>query len=327
MTQRSLWMSILLAVAPAMALAQEEEPAPAGDPASPTEGIGTAEDPMSEEDDDAATYDNPDDPNAVTTDDLDGTAKKKKAPRPTKQTYPIEAIERPLTLTAGQAEVSLEIPLQSLGSDGRSATQILRGAYGVTQDIQIGVSYGFGLELLSPADGQKAYEPGKAFSLDGAYAVLPGKLAATLSIPFYADPFAMSVTLGAPFRIGLTDKLAIVGGENLLQLAVVKMPVDVANPGLNVATVLAAENSIPEPAGHLNINFGVLYQHKPNLAVTARFGMFFPDFGDLTEAYSLSCGVLWSKSNRIDVGGRLGTADIDEFGETFFLSLFAAYRL
>jgi hypothetical protein len=55
--------------------------------------------------------------------------------RPTKETYPIEAILRPLTLTEGQAEVLLDVPflllpdLDELGEE-QTARRVPPGAAG-----------------------------------------------------------------------------------------------------------------------------------------------------------------------------------------------------
>lgn len=313
---RSAWLAVLVAfLMPSVAVAEDTEG---------VDGIGTAEDP-NVPDDEETTGDRPDEADAVTGKDLEGPAVVKKA-RPTKATYPMAIIERPLTLTETQIEVTFEMPVLvgPVGADAQM-TQVLRGAYGITQDIQVGLSYGFGLEQLGPND----FEPGKAFSVDGGYAVVPGILAATISLPFYVDPFAWSVTLGAPFRLKVSDKVAFVGGQELLQIKLVEMPVSVSDPGQNIGQLAAIATSQPAPAGHLNLQLGVLYQHKPNLALSAQMGYFLTDFSSDEQMIPVTLGIIWSKDNKLDLGGRAGVNTLESGDDRFagIVSLFAAYRL
>lgn len=325
---RSLWMSALFALYPLLAGAQATKGA---DQSKPPEGIGTAEDPLAgqeevEEDDTATTYDDPNDPDAVTT--RDSSRRGKQAVRYTKGTYPIEAIDRPLTLAASQFEISLDVPVEAIGADGGPfMTQVLRAGYGVTTDLQIGVAYGIGLELLNPPEGAKAFEAGKAFSLDAAHTILPGNLAAQLSLPFYADPFAWSVSLGVPFRVKITDKIAFVGGQDLVAITLVRFPVDPAQPWMNVAHVALDAVGAARNDGHVNLNFGAQIQAKRNLAFTAKLGLYFPDFDDNNDRVYTLLGAAWSKNPKLDIGGRLGVGDLGRMGDTFGLAVFVAYRL
>src|SRR5262245_37350935 len=88
------------------------EPAPAGAPAPAGTTAPAEEAPVP---DDFKVNDDPNDPDAATThmDDVPLEVQAKAWVRPTKDTYPIEAIERPLTLTEGQAEVLLDLPFFS----------------------------------------------------------------------------------------------------------------------------------------------------------------------------------------------------------------------
>src|SRR5512134_3215981 len=79
----------------------------------------------------------PDDPMALVPRD---PAPREPPVRFTKRDYPTELVRRPMTLAAQQAEVSLDMPFS--GNDGSPAlTQVLRGAFGVTVDLQLGVTY------------------------------------------------------------------------------------------------------------------------------------------------------------------------------------------
>lgn len=336
MTQRRLWLAVLVAslVAPAGVFAQTK----GGIEQPEDSGIGTAEDPNipdePEGDDDDATADEPGDADAVTVGDLEGTTKKK-APRITKKTYPLAVIDRPVTLAAAQTEVSLDVPItlgvQDVGGNDLASammTQVIRGTYGITQDLQVGIAYGVGRELLGKESGIMGFEAGKAFSLDGGYTVIPGMLAGTAGLAFFAgDPFAMSLALGAPFRVSLGKKLAVIGGQDLLTFKLVKMPVSVSDPNQNITTAadIAINGSAPNVL--LNVTFGALIQAKPNVALTGLIG-FLSTFEGERQPVSLTFGVTWSQSPKLDFSARAGLRSLDrDIDQSFGMGLFVAYRL
>jgi hypothetical protein len=334
MELRRLLAALILAV-PALASAQGTgDKKPAGGATPPP---ATATPPPAEEEapipDDFKVNDDPNDPDAMTTrPDPDETAIKAEVQakvRFTKADYPIEAIMRPLTLVEGMAEVGLDIPFVSYGlpadETGRAFTQVLRAGYGVTEDIQIGLTYNFGLQQVAP---ESHYEAGKAFSVDALYNLIPGWLALQVSLPFYVDPFAMSLTLGAPFRLKLHEKIAIIGGQNLLQIKFVKFPVDPENPAYNVGTVAGIDAAGQgEPDGNFNLLFGALFQAKPNLALSLMVGTLFFDFKSEDAPFPLWLDLRWSKSPIFDFGARAGTQAMDDFGNRIFVTVYTAYRI
>ena len=299
------------------------------------EGIGTATDPNVDESDDSSINDDPSQADAETTKDDEAAAAVKARPRTTKATYPVELTRRPMTLPQNTAEISLDAPIvfggtvdhaASTAPDlGARATQVLRAAYGVTQDIQVGVSYGFGSERLSPPDGAKGFEAGKAFSLDGAYTVVPDHLAVSLSLPFYADPFATSLTLGAPFRINVGEQLALVGGQDLVEIAINKWPVRIGDPEFNLDQAARGEGDVSPSKGAVNLQFGAQVQLKKHIALSGFTRIHFEDFVGDDLRVPLWLGVTWSKWN-LDLGGRLGFARLDE-SDSFGVALSVAYRL
>src|SRR5215510_2297875 len=132
-----MWLIALLAAAPALAAAQESQPVPEIEPSTQPTIVTEDEGPIP-------------DPN---TPDVARRPRPKPAgpptPRYTKADYPTEIVKRPLTLAAEQAQVSLDMPF--VAGDGHpTLTQILRAAFGVTQDFEVGLSYSIGLERLSP---------------------------------------------------------------------------------------------------------------------------------------------------------------------------------
>jgi hypothetical protein len=190
----------------------------------------------------------------------------------------------------------------------------------------VGVSYGFGTERLSPPANEKGYEPGKAFSVEGAYTLLPDHLAVSVSLPFYADPFASSLVLGAPFRINVNDKLAFFGGQDLIEVAFNKWPVRPGDPEFNLDEVQRdAPGKTPFSRGAVNIQFGAQVQLKKNLALSGWTRLHFEDFNGDDLPKPLYLGIMWSKWN-IDLGARMGFARMDE-SDSFGIGLSAAYRL
>jgi hypothetical protein len=299
-------------------------------------GIGKATDPNVDESGDHSVNDDPNQADAETTKDENPTATVAKKARATKATFPVELTQRPMTLPENTAEIAVDAPIYFGGTVdgaptdaptlGGRATQVLHAAYGVTQDIQVGVSYGFGSERFSPPAGQNGYEAGKAFSVDGAYTILPDHLAVQVNLPFYADPFATSIVVGVPFRVNVNDKLALVGGQDLIEVAFNKWPVRTWDTEFNLDEATRDKpGQEPFSAGAVNVQFGAQVQVKKNVAITGWTRLHFEDFNGDDLPVPLYLGVMWSKWN-VDLGARLGFARLDE-AESFGLGLSAAYRL
>lgn len=319
MSLRHVWIAAALAAAPPVAFAQddaaEEDPtAPQTepDPEATEEGMGgpvddpTADEPPGEEAPDFNVF---------------GGGAKKTVVRYTKETFPLAWVARPLTLPADMIELSLDVPAAVL-ADAPYLTQILRGAFGVTRDLQIGLTYGFGLQVIDPAE----YEAGKAFSVDAAYTIFPQRLAIAASVPFYVDPFASGISLGAPFQLRIGDRWQVSGGQDLLQFRFAKFPPNPADPAYNVGQVEAQVVGAREPIGNLNLKLRGAYQARTNLVVFLDWGFHWLDFEGDDKPVSMFLGGLWSSSNRMDVGGRIGLSRVDE-GDSLTVGLFAAYRL
>jgi hypothetical protein len=322
--RQMLWMHLLLGAAmlatPAIADAQRVplDKDPSGQTAPSDEG------PIAEPD----IPDAPPDGEAITVDDLEGGGGRlTKRARYTKKTYPTELVRRPMTLAAAQAELSIDSPLV-IGGSNPIMWQVARARYGITRDIEAGITYSFGLVNLSPPDGVDTFQGGKGFSFDGAYTIWPEHLAVAVSLPFYVDPdaFAAGFNLSIPFRVNLGSRWAIYGGQDLLQLRIVKMPVDPANPAANLAIVASSAGGAKEPVGNLAINLGAIHQFRPDLAFYATMGFRYLDFEDTGAPVQLFGGATWTRKNRLDLGGRIGLYDMDD-SDTISVSVYAAYRL
>ena len=80
--------------------------------------------------------------------------------------------------------------------------------------------------------------------------------------------------------------------------------------------------------GEINFNAGATWQLQPNMALEGRFGVKGRDFefqSDSPTAFDL--GLIYSSTSMIDVGGRLGFADLNHTDESFGLWLLAAIRI
>ena len=240
--------------------------------------------------------------------------------------YPIELVRRPLTLAADQAEVAVDVPL--VVNDGHPLlTQILRAGYGVTVDLELGLTYGTGLQRLNAQAGEEGFEVGKAVSLDAAYTLIPRFLAAQARVALFVDPevFAVGLILGLPYKIELGDRWALFGGADLVRLRLKEFAVDPADPAATSAAVAFIERGGEPGIGSGRLLTGLLFQAQPNLALDGQFGIQ-RDFEDDRQSYSLFAGVTFSPSRTVDLGGRLGLGSLDD-AATFAVALHCALRI
>src|SRR5262249_10772641 len=311
------WLLVsAVALLPLAAKAQDAEPAPA--PNVPRTELKTDEGPIQD----------PNVPDSVLSRLPREHGPATPVPRYERGDYPTEMVKRPLTLPAEMAQVSLDMPL-ILHQGDPTLTQILRGGFGITRDLQVGLTYGFGLERLSSQPGLDGYQAGKAFSIDGAYTVIPQKLSATLSFAFLAEPdhFGISVALGVPFKIEIGDKWAIFGGNDLLRVKLKEVPVDPTDPEYNFAQLALLEKGSPSHDGRLELNLGVAYQPAANVALFGTFGVGWPDFGTNQQPYSIFAGASYTAAKRWDFGARLGFYRLDQLEESFSAAVFGAVRI
>jgi hypothetical protein len=245
-----------------------------------------------------------------------------------KREYPRELVLRPLTLAAEQAEVAIDMPF--VARDGHPTLhQILRGAFGVTVDLQLGVTYTVGLERFSAEGEEKGFEVGKAVSLDAAYTIIPGYLAAQLRLAFYADPdvFGLGLILGVPFKITIGREWAVFGGADLVSVKLKEFAVDPADPASNLRDVDNVGRGVDTDSGSVDFTGGVAYQAKPNLAVWGTIGVGWPNFDTNDQPFALFTGLTFSPRRFWDIGARVGFLALDEPAESFSVGVFAALRI
>ena len=299
---------------------------PADPAAAPPEEMTPAPDP---EADAKVDNDNPNKPDALTIAEPEPDVTIVEPPRKvvfSKAEYPLQVTDRPLTLPKNMGEISLDAPFFIFdGGDAKAFTQILRGAFGITNRYELGLTYAVGLELIDP---KSKFETGKAFSIDGKWTAIPDWLAVQVSLGFQvSDPFAMSLGLGAPFRLRVGEKIRIVGLYDMVRIKLVKYPVDPLRPADNIAASQGLAFNVDPAEVNLALNFAAQYQHKPNLMLYLTFDNYFFDLKVDDHPVSSFVGLVWSKSSRFDLGARLGALRLDEAADSLSVAVSLAFRL
>ena len=239
--------------------------------------------------------------------------------------YPIQYVMRPNLLPKRMTEITLDLPNKF---NKYMQSFVLGAHHGVTEKLEMGLRYNIGT-FTEGGDGvDNEYFTGKTVAIDAEYGIFSW-LSAQLSIPMNFDPFASAATLGAPMKFSLFEKLSIELGRDLFTFRINRFIPSVENQAINEALTVADETNTDVPAAYFNIQSAFTYQHKENVAVQARVGQTYSaDSDETTERNPLlfDLGLYWSKSNRIDFGGRAGWFDINNASENFGVYLFAAAR-
>jgi hypothetical protein len=263
------------------------------------------------------TDENPDRPHAV---GMDDTAVVAVAPKKmTKSGYPIEEALRPLTLPQNMTEVQLD-PHAMVSTFANSTS--LRARYGITNKVQLGLTYAIGGIFDDPQTLAKTYafHAGKAVGLDVTYQ-LQDWIAVRLGVPVYIDPLAVSITVGVPIKFVFADKLAIGGLDDLLSIAVDRFPPSFYQEAYNAAAVNADMTHTTQSSGDLRFSGYGIYQYQPNTAFIGRIGFDVDDFSSNIETNGhggittfLFVGVQHTPRKFVDIGGYLGFDDLAHGG-------------
>jgi hypothetical protein len=308
---------------PAIATAQTP------DPVDKPEGEGGQEVELEEDpppEDMEGTAENPDAPRLVGEEVTDTGPV---TPAPKKTGYPIEDVLRPITLPAVTSEVAFEMRSTFDPVDFETA---LRAKYGITRQWQLGLRYvigGYYDDNLVDMDDKAAFNTGKAFGLDVTYLVYDW-LGAHVTLPFYVDPFAMGVTLGAPmkFRFGEEGKgWAIVALDDFLEIPIVKFAPSLVSERTNELFVDAENSGDVDPKGNLHLRAGIIKQFSPQMALKGNLVQTFRDFGDNDNPTGIEAMIQYSPTKDLDVAGRLGIDALDQASSTTGLVIMAAYRI
>src|SRR6187431_1252380 len=87
------------------------------------------------------------------------------------------------------------------------------------------------------------------------------------------DPYSVGVTVGAPMKFTVTDRLRFDIFRDLLTFKISRFAPSVVDAAGNEALVLADQiNSVVED-GEINANAAASWQLQPNMSIEGRFGV------------------------------------------------------
>ncbi|MCA9677389.1 MAG: hypothetical protein H6709_03155 [Kofleriaceae bacterium] len=308
---------VLLPVAHARA--QGDAPDGASDDAAGA-AVELDEDPPPE--DMEGTAENPDAPKLIGDED---DAAAKLAPGVKRTGYPIEEVLRPLTLPA----VTSEIALDAGSTFGNLDAEVgLRARYGITRQWQLGLRYGIGgiFDSVGDTTDKTSFNTGKAVGIDVSYLVFDW-LAARVTVPFYVDPFATALTLGAPMKFRFGDKFAIVAVEDFLEIKLNRFVPSLTSEAANDALVQLDSTGSLTPDANLHLGGGVIYQLSPQLALRGDLGITFVDLSDADAPTNIRGLLQYSPSAKLDLFGSMFIDALDRATDTFGIRVGAAFRI
>jgi hypothetical protein len=251
-----------------------------------------------------------------------------------KSGYPIEEVQRPITLPQNMGEVSIAPHLQV---SPFAASDALRFRFGITPTIQLGLTYLYaGAYDSDPMDlkDKTSFHAGKAGGLD-VTVLLQNWIGVKVGVPVYLDPFAISVTAGAPMKF-IFGKIALGGMEDVVNIRISEFPPSLYNEALNAEGARNKTTGSQQSRGRLRFSGYVAYQQSMKLALIGRLGLD-RDLGaggggaagtstvDTTETF-LRGGAQYSPRRFIDVGASVGFDNLARAG-SFGLAGFFALRI
>jgi hypothetical protein len=339
-------LSVVVFASGSAALAQNKAPAPAPTPAPPAAGSGSGSGSAAAPADGSAVQpiedappgdmegrdENPDAPHG-TGDDTTGVVATPKMMKPAG--YPLEQSQRPITLPANMAEVSIGPHFQV---NPYAGTDALRARYGITKQIQFGLTYVMGGVYDQPTTNMKrdyGFHVGKAAGVD-VTVLLTNWLAVRGGVPVYFDPFAVSFAAGAPMKFILNEKLAIGGLEDVMNIRIKRFPPSFYQELFNAQGAANEINGSQQSRGRLRFSGFVEYQQNPKMALLGRVGLE-TDLGAGSSGAAgtatasdtvtfIRAGVQYSPKKYLDVGGTLGFDDLSKAG-SFGLAGILAVRI
>jgi hypothetical protein len=236
------------------------------------------------------------------------------APTATKAAgYPIEESQRPITLPKNMSEVSINPHAQVKPFAGAMA---LRARYGITRQVQLGLTYLLGGAFDDPktTDDKVGFHPGKAVGLD-VTVLLQDWIAVRLGVPVYIDPVAVGLELGAPIKFILTDKLALGGMDDLLNIKLVKFAPSFYQEATNAQNAADYASNTTLSSGQLHVSAYGMYQYSPKFVIIGRLGVAIEDFDTLHGTTTfIRAGFDYSPRKFLDVGLSIGWDDLSISG-------------
>jgi hypothetical protein len=248
--------------------------------------------------------------------------------------YPIEEALRPITLPQNMAEVSIAPHFQVSKFE---ASDALRARFGITRDVQLGLTYLFGGIYDDPAQTgiQYGFHPGKAIGLD-VTVLLQNWIGVKVGVPVYIQPVAYSLAIGVPIKFSFGEKFALGGLDDLLNIKLHKFAPSFYQEFDNANAANGQANQTIQSNGRLHVGIYGIYQYQPNVAFIGRVGVD-QSLGtnnnnagaSASESDTLTflrAGIEYTPRRFIDLGFSLGFDDLTHLG-TFAPMGFLALRI
>jgi hypothetical protein len=291
------------------------------------------------------TDENPDRPNTVGEPKVVVVAPKA-SPR---SGYPMEEILRPITLPQNMSEVSIAPHFEASDNTrgGYAGGDALRARYGITRQVQIGLTYVFAAIYHDSAKANPAADDAGPLGIHGGKAVgldvtvlVTNFLGVKVGVPVYISPVAVSLTIGAPLKFKIFDKLAIGGMDDFLNIKLKRFAPTFYQEYDNALAAFQTGpggNNTEQPGGFIEFSAYVEYQQSTKLALIGRAGI----INELSSGASggsagtgtplsgttfAKFGLQWTPKKWVDLGASLGFDDLAH-GGTFGPQGFLAVRI
>lgn len=231
-------------------------------------------------------------------------------------TYPVPVAQRPITLYGGLFEFGVGA---AMFPSPAAFTTALRGRYGITDRIEVGLRY-----AVLGAD-EDSTVTGKAGAIDVVVGITDWA-AAQLTLPALFDPFAMGFTLGAPMKFRFGDRFALFFGSDLFSYRIKGFVPSVVDPRINAARADAIAVDTLVSSGNLRLTGGAIYQLEPHMAIAVDTGVTVEFEESENPELPLGGTFTYSLADVLDLAARLGFENIGE-GSTFSLTASLGVRL
>lgn len=248
--------------------------------------------------------------------------------------YPTEEVLRPITLPQNMSEVAIgpHFEFSDDSRQGYAGADALRARYGITRQVQLGLTYVFAgiyhdpSKATSTMTGDIGLDSGKAVGLD-LTVLLQNWIAVRVGVPIYVSPVAVSLVLGAPIKFVIFDKLAIGGLEDVFNIKLDRFTPSFYQEYDNALAAFETQmggNNTVQPNGYLKISGFVEYQQDPKLAILGRIGILSGLGGGSSgfagtgtpgaSATFIRAGLQWTPRSWVDIGFTLGFDDLAHLG-------------
>jgi hypothetical protein len=304
-------------------------PGAAGTPGGEGSAVQMTEDPPPS--DMTGTAENPDAPRSIVDPENPGISASA-VPPPAVTGYPVEEVMRPITLPQNLSEVSIAPHIVVSPYAGSTA---LRARYGITSKVQLGLTYLVGAIFDDPStmESRQGFHPGKAVGID-VTVMLQDWVGVQVGVPLYISPLALSLTLGAPFKLRFGDRFAIGGLDDFLNIKLDRFAPTFYQELQNATNANDTMTNTIKSAGELRVSLYGAYQYEHDLALIGRIGIQMEDFatgktdGCLGECLTtfLSAGLRFTPRKYLDLGLSIGFDDLAH-GGSFAPAGFLAFRI